>query len=56
MVKLVFGFITMMTLMVLFSQGLGAALAFGMVMSIMGLLFCLPWLLLGDPGGRESGE
>jgi hypothetical protein len=56
MVKLVFGFITMMTLMVLFSQGFGAALAFGMVMSIMGLLFCLPWIALGDPGGRESGE
>ncbi len=56
MVSLVFGFITLMSLIVLFSQGLGAAIAFGLVMSAAGLLFCLPWIVMGDPGGRESGE
>ena len=56
MVKFVFGVISLLTLMVLLSQGFGAALTFGLIMSVMGLLFCLPWLVLGDPGGRESGE
>ena len=56
MVKLIFGAITLLTLMVLFSEGISAAIAFGLVMSIMGALFCLPWMVLGDPGGRESGE
>ncbi len=56
MVSFVFGAITIISLIVLFSQGLGAALFVGAVLSIMGLLFCLPWIVMGDRGGRESGE
>ena len=48
MVRLVFGIVTLFVLLVLFTSGLEAALACAAVFGVAGLLFCAPWIVMGE--------
>lgn len=48
MIRLVFSAVALLTAITLFSAGFEAAILVGGVLGIAGLLFCLPWIAMGD--------
>ena len=48
MVRLVFGIVVLFVLVALFTGGIEAALVVAVVFGAAGLLFCAPWIAMGE--------
>ena len=53
MVALVFSVVAFLTFLVLLSSGPAAAFAFGLFLGGIAFLFCLPWIVLGNPSDHK---